>query len=426
MASRADAHAGRPSGRAASPDEDRCQPTVARRPPCGTGTAPTPSSCAAEDGRYVMYGTSPAAARRACLPDARQRRPRPLGGRRRGPRRAAGRRPRMPSTGPPRWPSPTAATGCTTPAASGMPDTRSGWPASDRATGPVRGHRRRAHRRPAVRHRPLALTATPPAAGGCSTPPTSSQGDRPGTVLAVQRLRDMTHLEGERTIVLRAVRRLAALRGDREIHGGVHDWHTLEGPAVLDDGAGGCVLLYSGGNWQTPGYGVAVGHRARPDRAVARGSRGRPAGHERQHRPRRTGALQRAHRRGRATTCSCTPGTRRTTAAAAPMLRLDGVDDSGALDRGAHRGTGGGLPDRGPDVITEARAPADAGSPQPRRHHRAPRRLRRRVGSDRLHLDVMAAFEEARRPRWRRDRPCGRSGGTSRCTPSSSAASSTW
>jgi hypothetical protein len=27
---------------------------------------------------------------------------------------------------------------------------------------------------------------------------------------------------------------------------------------VLDDGEGGCVLLYSGGNWQTPGYGVAV------------------------------------------------------------------------------------------------------------------------------------------------------------------------
>ena len=45
---------------------------------------------------------------------------------------------------------------------------------------------------------------------------------------------------------------------DRQIHGGVHDWHTLEGPAVLDDGAGGCVLLYSGGNWQTAGYGVAA------------------------------------------------------------------------------------------------------------------------------------------------------------------------
>jgi arabinan endo-1,5-alpha-L-arabinosidase len=83
-------------------------------------------------------------------------------------------------------------------------------------------------------------------------------GSRPGTVLAVQRLRDMTHLEGERTIVLRASADWQRYERDRQIHGGVHDWHTLEGPAVLDDGAGGCVLLYSGGNWQTAGYGVAA------------------------------------------------------------------------------------------------------------------------------------------------------------------------
>ena len=83
-------------------------------------------------------------------------------------------------------------------------------------------------------------------------------GDRPGTVLAVQRLRDMTHLEGERSIVLRATADWQRYEAGREMYGGVHDWHTLEGPAVLDDGAGGCILLYSGGNWQTPGYGVAV------------------------------------------------------------------------------------------------------------------------------------------------------------------------
>ncbi len=52
---------------------------------------------------------------------------------------------------------------------------------------------------------------------------------------------------------------------DREIHGGTHDWHTLEGPAVLDDGKGGCILLYSGGNWQTPGYGVAVATAPAPE-----------------------------------------------------------------------------------------------------------------------------------------------------------------
>jgi len=84
------------------------------------------------------------------------------------------------------------------------------------------------------------------------------EGDRPGTVLAAQRLRDMTQLEGERIIVLRASADWQRYERDREIHGGVHDWHTLEGPAVLDDGAGGCLLLYSGGNWQTPGYGVAT------------------------------------------------------------------------------------------------------------------------------------------------------------------------
>jgi beta-xylosidase len=84
------------------------------------------------------------------------------------------------------------------------------------------------------------------------------EGDRPGTVLAVQRLRDMTRLEGERTIVLRATADWQRYQRDREIHGGQHDWHTLEGPSVVDDGAGGCVLLYSGGNWQTPGYGVAT------------------------------------------------------------------------------------------------------------------------------------------------------------------------
>ncbi len=84
------------------------------------------------------------------------------------------------------------------------------------------------------------------------------EGDRPGTVLAVQRLRDMTRLEGERTIVLRATADWQRYEADREMYGGIHDWHTLEGPAVLDDGAGGCILLYSGGNWQTPGYGVAV------------------------------------------------------------------------------------------------------------------------------------------------------------------------
>ncbi|MDT0215021.1 glycoside hydrolase family 43 protein [Rothia sp. ARF10] len=83
------------------------------------------------------------------------------------------------------------------------------------------------------------------------------EGDRPGTVLAVQRLVDMTRLGGEPVVILRATGDWQRFEADREIHGGVHDWHTLEGATVVDQ-EGGCLLLYSGGNWQTPGYGVAV------------------------------------------------------------------------------------------------------------------------------------------------------------------------
>ena len=91
------------------------------------------------------------------------------------------------------------------------------------------------------------------------------EGDRPGTVLAVQRLVDMTRLDGSPEVILRATADWQRYEADREMYGGVHDWHTLEGPAVLDDADGGCVLLYSGGNWQTPGYGVAA---ARADAAA--------------------------------------------------------------------------------------------------------------------------------------------------------------
>lgn len=90
------------------------------------------------------------------------------------------------------------------------------------------------------------------------------EGDRPGTVLAVQPLEDMTRLEGPPTFVLRASADWQRYEEGREIYGGVHDWHTLEGPAALDDGDGGCLLLYSGGNWQTPGYGVAVARAPEP------------------------------------------------------------------------------------------------------------------------------------------------------------------
>jgi len=91
------------------------------------------------------------------------------------------------------------------------------------------------------------------------------EGERPGTVLAVQRLRDMTTLEGPLHIVLRATGDWQRYEADREMYGGVHDWHTLEGPALLEDEQGGLLLLYSGGNWQTPGYGVAVAGAPTPE-----------------------------------------------------------------------------------------------------------------------------------------------------------------
>jgi arabinan endo-1,5-alpha-L-arabinosidase len=83
------------------------------------------------------------------------------------------------------------------------------------------------------------------------------EGDRPGTVLAVQRLEGMTELVGRPQTVLRASADWQRYEADREMYGGRHDWHTLEGPAVVkqDDRYW---LLYSGGNWQTPGYGVAA------------------------------------------------------------------------------------------------------------------------------------------------------------------------
>ena len=42
---------------------------------------------------------------------------------------------------------------------------------------------------------------------------------------------------------------------DRPMYGGVHDWHTLEGPfAVKEHGRYWC--LHSGGRWQHHSYGV--------------------------------------------------------------------------------------------------------------------------------------------------------------------------
>lgn len=83
------------------------------------------------------------------------------------------------------------------------------------------------------------------------------EGERPGTVLAVQRLLGMTELTGSPRIILRASADWQRYLADREMYGGRHDWHTLEGPAVVRL-ADRYLLMYSGGNFQTPGYGMAA------------------------------------------------------------------------------------------------------------------------------------------------------------------------
>lgn len=80
---------------------------------------------------------------------------------------------------------------------------------------------------------------------------------RVGTALAVVELgEDMVSTVGPVKTVLRAVGDWQIYQRDRKMYGRVFDaWHTVEGPTVVyRDNRYYC--FYSGGNWQTPGYGV--------------------------------------------------------------------------------------------------------------------------------------------------------------------------
>lgn len=80
-------------------------------------------------------------------------------------------------------------------------------------------------------------------------------GDRPGTSIVVDRLVTMDEPEGRPRVVARATADWQRYMADRPIYGGRYDWHTLEGPCVRRrDGRIYC--FYSGGNWQSEGYGV--------------------------------------------------------------------------------------------------------------------------------------------------------------------------
>jgi beta-xylosidase len=78
---------------------------------------------------------------------------------------------------------------------------------------------------------------------------------RPGTAIVVQELRGMTELGERTTIVLRARHEWQRFEQNRPIHGGVYDWHTLEGP-VVQKREGRYYCFYSGGRWDSPNYGV--------------------------------------------------------------------------------------------------------------------------------------------------------------------------
>lgn len=87
--------------------------------------------------------------------------------------------------------------------------------------------------------------------------------ERAGTMLAVDILEDMTHLRGEPRSVLRASADWQLYEADREMYGGVYQWHTLEGPAVVRrDGRYYC--FYSGGSWLQPTYAVSYAVAAHP------------------------------------------------------------------------------------------------------------------------------------------------------------------
>jgi len=80
---------------------------------------------------------------------------------------------------------------------------------------------------------------------------------RPGTAIAVVGLADdMVSVEGPVTNIVRASSDWQIYERNRTHYGRVWEaWHTLEGAAVVEH-EGKYYLLYSGGNWQTDGYGV--------------------------------------------------------------------------------------------------------------------------------------------------------------------------
>jgi beta-xylosidase len=83
-------------------------------------------------------------------------------------------------------------------------------------------------------------------------------GFRAGTGLAVRKMKTMTELEPQETIVLRARSDWQRFQAKRSMYDRVWDWHTLEGPFVRKH-EGRYYCFYSGGRWETENYGVDYG-----------------------------------------------------------------------------------------------------------------------------------------------------------------------
>ncbi len=89
------------------------------------------------------------------------------------------------------------------------------------------------------------------------------EGDRVGTMLAVDVLADVTRLAGRAQTILTPSGDWQIFQRERAIYDSVYDWHTLEGPFVRrHDGRYYC--FYSGGNWQEETYGVAYAAASSP------------------------------------------------------------------------------------------------------------------------------------------------------------------
>jgi arabinan endo-1,5-alpha-L-arabinosidase len=89
------------------------------------------------------------------------------------------------------------------------------------------------------------------------------EGERVGTMLAVDVLADVTRLAGSAQTILTPSGDWQLFQRGRAMYDSVYDWHTLEGPFVrCHDGLYYC--FYSGGNWQEATYGVAYAVASSP------------------------------------------------------------------------------------------------------------------------------------------------------------------